>query len=205
MTKQGQIFTGRKANTELSGKQWITRFSGSTSLRDLQWPFRDRVDAFVDALRKAGAKVTISATYRPAERAYLMHWSWLIVKKGIDPATVPAMQGVDINWAHEDVEGKYSRDASNAAARAMVKGFNIENLGTAPALQSQHTRGMGIDMNIRWIGTLVIPDSDGNIYRISNSPNSGMNLRLQQVGATYGVIKYNRAGRDEPHWSVNGA
>jgi hypothetical protein len=87
----------------------------------------------------------------------------------------------------------------------MVKGFNIENLGTAPALQSQHTRGMGIDMNIRWIGTLVIPDSDGNIYRISNSPNSGMNLRLQQVGATYGVIKYNRAGRDEPHWSVNGA
>jgi hypothetical protein len=32
-----------------------------------------------------------------------------------------------------------------------------------------------------------------------------MNLQLHRVGATYGVIKFNRAGRDEPHWSDNGA
>jgi hypothetical protein len=149
--------------------------------------------------------VTISATYRPLERAYLMHWSWLIVKKGIDPTTVPAMQGVDISWVHEGTDGKYSRESSVAAAKAMVNGFNIENLGTAPALQSRHTRGFGIDMNIRWTGTLVILDSDGNIYKIDSSPHSGMNRQLHQVGATYGVIKFNRAGRDEPHWSNDGA
>jgi hypothetical protein len=60
-------------------------------------------------------------------------------------------------------------------------------------------------MNIRWTGTLVIPDADGNIIKIHALPHSGMNVQLHRVGATYGVIKFNRAGRDEPHWSDNGA
>jgi len=134
-----------------------------------------------------------------------MHWSWLIVKRDLDPANVPAMEGVDINWMHEGVDGKYSRVTSVAADREMVNGFNMQSLGVAPALQSRHTAGCGIDMSIRWSGTLTIADGDANIIKIESFPHSGMNQQLHRIGASYGVIKYNRAGRDEPHWSDNGA
>jgi hypothetical protein len=190
---------------ELSGVAWVNRYRGSSSLRDLRGSFRDRAEAFVDALRAAGATVTISATYRPPQRAYLMHWSWLIVKRNLDPALVPAMDGVGINWMHADAEGNYSRPLSFAAARAMVEGFSIQRLGVAPALQSRHTLGRAIDMNIRWNGGLTIPDADGNVVHIATPPRSGLNLQLRRVGESYGVIKYNRAGRDDPHWSDNGA
>jgi hypothetical protein len=115
------------------------------------------------------------------------------------------MDGVDIAWAHSDASGKYSREASVAAASAMVLGFGIQSLGVAPALQSRHTLGYGIDMSILWFGTLTIAEADGNLVKIASSPRTGMNSQLRQVGAAYGVIKYNRAGRDEPHWSDNGA
>lgn len=195
----------RRATGELSGSRWAERFRGSSALRDLKGSFRDRAEAFVEALRASGASVTISATYRPPQRAYLMHWCWMIVKRNVDPATVPAMDGVDINWTHDDAGGNYSRQASVNAARAMVEKFNIQSLGVAPALQSRHTLGYGIDMNIRWGGTLAMPDAYGNIVHIATLPRSGLNLELRRVGETYGVIKYNRAGRDDPHWSDNGA
>lgn len=143
-----------KAGTgELSGIRWVDRYRGSSSLKDLRGSFRDRAEAFVDALRAAGATVTISATHRPPQRAYLMHWAWLIVKRNLDPAMVPAMDGVDISWT----------------------------------------------------GMLSIADADGNIIEIRTSPRSGLNVQLRRVGESYGVIKYNRAGRDDPHWSDNGA
>jgi hypothetical protein len=195
----------RSGTGELSGIQWVDRYRGSSSLKDLRGSFRDRTEAFVDALQAAGATVTISATYRPPQRAYLMHWAWLIVKRDLDPATVPAMDGVDINWMHEDADGTYSRQLSVAAARTMVFGFDIQRLGIAPSLQSRHTLGYGIDMNISWNGVLTLPDADGNIIQIKTSPRSGLNLQLRRVGESYGVIKYNRAGRDDPHWSDNGA
>ena len=195
-----------KAGTgELSGIRWVDRYRGSSSLKDLRGSFRDRAEAFVDALRAAGATVTISATHRPPQRAYLMHWAWLIVKRNLDPAMVPAMDGVDINWMHNDAEGNYSRQLSVAAAQAMVSGFAIERLGVAPSLQSRHTLGYGIDMDISWTGMLSIADADGNIIEIRTSPRSGLNVQLRRVGESYGVIKYNRAGRDDPHWSDNGA
>jgi hypothetical protein len=194
-----------RTTAELSGAQWVRRFPGSSSLRDLRLPFRDNVEAFVEALRAAGATVSISATYRPPKRAYLMHWSWRIAKRDLDPATVPAMDGVDIKWMHDGSDGTYSRTVSVAAARLMVNGMNMQSLGVAPALQSRHTLGYGIDMNIRWTGTLVIRDARDNTVRIETLPRTGMNRQLHQVSATYGVIKYNRAGRDEPHWSDNGA
>lgn len=190
---------------ELSGAQWVRRYSGSSALRDLRGTFRYKAEAFVDALRAAGATVAISATYRPPKRAYLMHWAWRIVKRNLDPNTVPSLDGVDIKWMHDGPDGKYSREASIAAARQMVAGFDMQSLGVAPALQSRHTLGYGIDMNIRWTGVLVIADADGNMIKIDTLPRSGMNRQLHRVGASYGVIKYNRTGRDEPHWSDNGA
>jgi hypothetical protein len=54
----------------------------------------------------------------------------------------------------------------------------------------------------RWLRRV---DAYGNIVHITTLPRSGLNLELRRVAETYGVIKYNRAGRDDPHWSDNGA
>jgi hypothetical protein len=60
---------------ELSGGQWVARFPGSAEVEECRDPFKSSLTRFVSALRAAGANVTISATFRPVERAYLMHWS----------------------------------------------------------------------------------------------------------------------------------
>lgn len=86
---------------EKSGLQWVGRFLPSTSTADLIQPFRTDVDDFIAALRAGGARVIISTTYRPPERVYLMHWSYKIAH-GTDPSSVPAMDGVDIDWEHLD-------------------------------------------------------------------------------------------------------
>lgn len=115
------------------------------------------------------------------------------------------MPGVEIQWAHTGNDGKYSKEASVAAATEIMHGFDINDSGVAPSLASRHTSGFGIDMRISWIGHLSIVDADGNTVKIVNWPNSGLNPTLQEVGASYGVIKYNRRGRDNPHWSDDGA
>jgi len=56
------------------------------------------VHAFISQLQKAGASVSIADTYRPPERAWLMHWCCMIGGSGQDPAAVPAMAGVEIDW-----------------------------------------------------------------------------------------------------------
>jgi len=74
---------------EPGGAQWVSRFPGSRDVSDCTAPFKDGVSAFVAAMVAAGAKVRISATYRPAERAYLMHWAWKIWKGLADPQKIP--------------------------------------------------------------------------------------------------------------------
>ena len=59
---------------EKSGPQWCKRFPCTTSLDDLLPPFGDACRAFISQLKKAGATVSVATTYRPVERAYLMHW-----------------------------------------------------------------------------------------------------------------------------------
>jgi hypothetical protein len=60
----------------LSGPAWVHQFSTSSSVNDLQQPFRGNVISFLGALAAAGAIVTIADTLRPPERVYLMHWSF---------------------------------------------------------------------------------------------------------------------------------
>jgi hypothetical protein len=84
----------------LSGAQWAGQFPTSTSLTDLEAGFRASLGRFLTALTAAGASYSVSATLRPPERAYLMHWSWRIAREHYDPRQVPAMAGVDIQWAH---------------------------------------------------------------------------------------------------------
>src|SRR5918999_1625190 len=86
-----------------SGIEWISKFPGSRSIDDLEPVFRRRVKRFIYALKQAGAAVRISSTFRPPERAYLMHWSWKIVKQNYDPRLTPPMKNVNISWWHGDI------------------------------------------------------------------------------------------------------
>lgn len=149
-------------------------------------------------MRNAGATVTISATYRPLERAYLMHWSWRIVKQNRDPTTIPAMDGVQIEWDHGN------NGASVGGAREMVNGYGIQNLNVPPSLTSRHAERRAIDMSISWSGTLSIENASGTVVEITTTPRTGMNARLHEVGRTYGAIKFVGGENDRPHWSTDG-
>lgn len=189
---------------ELSGAPWVARFPGRSSIDYCVEPFKSALASFVAALKAAGATVTISATFRPLQRAYLMHWCYMIVNDDQDPRTVPAMNGVLIKWDHTAVDGTYSQSASVAAAQAMINGYGMQNLNTAPALFSQHTAGLAVDMNISWSGDLFINKADGIAITITSTPKTGMNSDLAIVGASYGVIKFVGGATDKPHWSSNG-
>jgi len=192
---------------ENSGLVWVSRYPGSKKIADLSQPFRGKADGFVKALRAAGARVHISATLRPPERAWLMHYSWRIANKGLDPATVPAKTGIDICWLHRNSNGTRDKAASVAAAKRMSgpSGYGISpKLKYPPALNSNHTRGEAIDMDITWTGTLNIATPSGKIVSITTTPRTGAgNVQLWNfAGKHYDVHKL-RVG-DPPHWSDDG-
>jgi len=179
--------------SEPSGPQWCARFPTSAKLDDLLPDFGDACRAFISAMTKGGATVSIAATYRPPERAYLMHWCCMIGGSGQDPAAVPAMAGVAIDWScgHNLAQAK-------AAARAMMAKYDIQ---FPAALVSRHTQRRAIDMTIAWAGTLHITDFDGAAHAIASSPHNGSNPELIAVGRSFGVIKL---VSDPPHWSDDG-
>jgi hypothetical protein len=184
---------------ENSGAQWVARFPTSRSTADLTPGFGAAVDNFISALRAARATVNISATYRPPERAYLMHYAYRAANGQTNPANVPAMDGVEICWLHHNANGNPDVAASRAAAAQMVAGYNI---AYAPALHSRHTQRRAIDMTITWSGNLTINNASGVPVTITSTPRTGAgNTALHAVGATYGVRKL--AG-DPPHWSDDG-
>jgi hypothetical protein len=189
---------------EPSGRMWVGRFPTSASVADCAQPFRGNLSAFVAALGAAGASVSIAATLRPPQRAYLMHWCWSIVKQKTDPREIPPLEGVAIAWAHLDGQGGYDPIASLAAAQEMVEAYGMQALNVAPALQSNHISGTAVDMAISWSGTLSIARRDGMVVHIDSQPRTGMNPDLKVVGATYGVLKFIGGASDMPHWSVDG-
>lgn len=192
-------------NRRLSGSAWCREFPGSTGFdSNMTEPFSGNAQAFIAALNTAGATVSVASTYRPPNRAFLMHWSWKIVNEAADPQTIPARDGVNIRWDHVDEAGAYSSDKSTKAAKAMVDGYAIHKLKVAPSLSSRHTEGNAVDMSISWTGNLVIKQKDGKDITISTEPRSGMNTDLHKVGASYGVTKYHGGDKDKPHWSNDG-
>ena len=184
-----------------SGPAWVAQFPGSKSVDDLLPAFRDKVRAFISKLSDAGATVSIGATYRPPERAYLMHWCCQIAgykNKAGKAVVVPAsaatpMPGVDIDWTHGG-----SAAAAKTAAAQMVAGYAIRY---PAALVSRHTQRRAIDMTIAWQGTLSITDFAGTTRVIATAPRNGSNPALVAVGKTFGVIKLMS---DPPHWSDDG-
>jgi len=168
-------------------------------------PFSTNAQAFIAALRSAGAHVVIKSTYRPSNRAFLMHWSWKITRSEAHPQRIPVREGVNIRWDHEDDEGHYSHEKSVAAAQAMVREYETGHSQLPPALTTKHTEGNAVDLTISWNGNLTIRNRDGTESIITSIPRSGMNKALKIVGATYGVIKFRGGSRDKPHWSDTGA
>jgi peptidoglycan hydrolase-like protein with peptidoglycan-binding domain len=177
----------------LSGPHWIDYFPTSKSISDLASPFRERVQSFQKALVDAGAQTIIAATYRPRERAYLMHYAAKIDRGQIAAKNVPSMAGVDIQWVH------YTDAGSVQAAEQMVEAYGVG--GNPVALESRHTQKLAIDWNITWEGTLKIKKSDGAIVSVGSPPNGTNNTALHAVGSSYGVIKLLN---DPPHWSSDG-
>jgi len=177
---------------EPSGQQWVQRFPGSKSVSDLTPSFAASVGRFLSALGAAGAHVAISATYRPPERAYLMHYSWCIAREGLAPTSVPAMAGVDIDWAHLDSEGKSNHQAAVSGAHAMVAGYAMAH---SAALTSRHTERRAIAMTISGAVGTDVRNANGAACRISSSSD------LHAVGQSYGVVKL---ASDPPHWSDDG-
>lgn len=180
---------------EAAGAAWCDRFPGSNKTADLIQPFRDGVDAFITALRAAGASVQINATWRPAERAYLMHWCCLVagyrdqdkIFHQIAPADVPKMSGVDIDWTCGGDGG-----AARAAAVAMRAKYGIEY---PAALVSRHTQRRAIDMKPIWQDTILVATRRGNRLPAASVTD------LVPIGATWGVMKL---VSDPPHWSDDG-
>lgn len=158
-------------------------------------PFKSNFIHFLDAVRNAGASTIISATYRPKERACLMHFAWQISHRALRPQGILRFPGVAIEWDHGDDEKSIS------AATEMCRGYKLK---VKPALESQHSLGFAVDLNIGWAGDLSIANQDKSIEKISTIPRTGMNPDLKVVAATYGVIKFNANGEDPPHWSSTG-
>lgn len=170
-----------------SGPAWCSEFPCSTLTTNLASPFRENAERFIEALRNAGASVTISTTFRPPERAYLMHFAWLIAKRKIGPDEVPSYPGVDVDWTCGGDE-----TAAIVAAKAMVDAYGI---AYQPTLRSRHTEGRAIDMTILWRGTSDVVDARGVTHSCSKQED------LWAVGASYGVRKL---PSDPPHWSDDG-
>lgn len=185
---------------ELSGAQWCSRYQGSHLTDALTPEFKASVDAFIVAIEAAGGHKNIASTYRTPQRAYLMHWAHKIYRNGFNPASVPHMNGVNIEWVHPTQQG------SVAAAHAMVFAFQISGLDAdiPPSLHSLHMERTAIDMSISWSGNLHIAKQDGTIVIITTTPKTGMNLQLKEVGHSYGVIKFVGGASDKPHWSITG-
>ncbi len=188
---------------QLSGRAWVAQFPTGVSTNDLKEPFKTSAENFLKALTNAGASYTINATFRPIQRAYLMHYAYAIARDGENPASVPAYSGtgdaVNIDWVHRQANGKVDRAASKAAAEEMVVAYKM---AYTAALISRHTEGHAMDIDISWDGDLSIKNASGKIVVIKTTPRDGEdNAKLHALGKTYGVVKH---PTDPPHWSTDG-
>ncbi|MCA1552843.1 MAG: hypothetical protein LC737_00535 [Chloroflexi bacterium] len=187
-----------RPDCEPSGVQWLARYPASNSTADLLPSLQSAADRFIAALKTAGASVIVSETYRPRERAYLMHFAYRIARENLDPREADVLDGVNICWLHRDANGNPNLVASKAAAELMVLAYHIVY---PPALNSRHTERRAIDMTVGWLGDLNIADASGKLVRITSPPRTGDNPDLHKVGATFGLIKL---VSDPPHWSDDG-
>lgn len=172
---------------ERSGVAWCSRFPGSRDVEDLADPFRTNAKNFIAAMQAAGVTVRPQATYRPKQRAYLMHYCAKIADGRLTPAQVPVCEGVHIDWDHGD------QNRSKLAAQAMQAGYGIVY---PPAYPTRHSDRTAIDMSLANYLNRSVTDAQGRVVVITKESD------LHSVGKTYGVLKLIA---DRPHWSLDGA
>lgn len=81
----------------------------------------------------------------------------------------------------------------------MVHAYDI---AYRPVLESRHTEGKAIDMEISWTAAeLKMKDGADKDVIIKTGPKDGSNAELHKVGKSFGVIKL---VSDPPHWSSDG-
>lgn len=172
-----------------------TRYPNSRDINTLEPTFLRHVSAFISALRAGGASVVVSSTRRSPQRAYLMHYAWLVATGQIEPSRVPPRPGVIIDWDLGDDK------ASRKGAQEMV---DLAGMAYVAALSSNHTRGTAIDMNISWKGSLTLKGpGSAPPWQITSTPRTGAgNTDLHAVAATVFAIR--KLKSDPPHWSFNG-
>ncbi|MEM7344711.1 MAG: hypothetical protein AAF485_10740 [Chloroflexota bacterium] len=194
----------------LSGERWVDQFPASDKLNDLDSSFSSAVTRFITALETAGASIDILATRWPPERAYLMHWAWLIANDEVDAREVPPVEevefdtsvspSVDIIWWHGN------EDESKKAAEEMIKAFGIDELEKPPPLESKHVSGQAIDMRVSWGGNgLIVEIPGGDQIELDSAPQDERNPQLAELGLIFGVIHYGDIDDDAVHWSVDGS
>ena len=201
-----------ESTDNLSGSKWVTwansNATNSNKMSDLSASFKPKAEAFIKALKDAGASVTVRSTLRSRKRAYLFHWSWRVSLGKDAKGNVAASQeteadkdveaGVDIKWDHGD------ETKSKAGAQQMVDGFALAvppKSKIAPSKTSKHITGTAIDMDITWSGKLKVKKKDGTEVEIDFMEDVNKNTKLHEVGESYGVKKL---ATDAPHWSDTG-
>jgi hypothetical protein len=211
---------------EPSGKSWSTiadtaGFIASNNISELDPDFKTKVESFKEALSDAGVTdINIKSTFRAKERAYLMHYAWILAGYKCKPTdkvdfnNVPENPNVFIEWKHFDSNGKLDISASANAAKEMVVAFGIDPKNSLPpALDSLHTVRKAIDLTISWTGKIKVKDAEGNEIEIdsekSNMDNAGdinhnLNEDLIKVGNSFGLYKLANPKSDPNHWSING-
>lgn len=197
-------------SAELSGPSWAGRFPDSRSVAALSSSFRKDVSAFIAAMRHAGVTVRPVSTLRPTERAFLMHFSWLVAHRKLSPLKVPRFRAdrrhepVSICWVHVGAHGANVR-ASIAAAAKLAAALGVASRRAAPLLASLRTEGLAIVMSTTWTTRkITIINASGHRVTIRSTPHNGLNKALIAVGATYGAIHFRNARQNMNDWSVNG-
>lgn len=215
----------------LSGSHWVRHFAAPKEISELREPFRSNAQAFVTALREAGATVSIASTFRSQKRAYLMHMAGVVKKDprvALNPVPFqsnaipdhdPFKGPLDITFAHLNAQGDLDVAATEAAAAAMCSGYDIAFPAGYPA--TRHGDRRAIDMTIRWTGaplfrlgpfpTPLDAAADPIGYfaiparrcplGAGKVPDEHCNTLLHTLGESYGVKKL---VPDKPHWSDDG-
>ena len=186
---------------EPAGPVWPPRFPGSQSLDDLVDPFKTSAKNFVASLTGGKIEHVITATYRPLQRAYLMHWCCAIAGyrdkvsgafTQISPDKVPPMKGVDIDWTCGGDLG--------AARSAAIKMRTDYGIVFPAALESNHTKRLAMDLHVLIREGQSMNDAEGKAYVFKRDGNA-LDPNLVAIGKTFGCLKLLS---DLPHWSVDG-
>ena len=186
--------TKSKLDAALSSLPWVSKTQMHKSTDELVGPFKTHVKAFIALLEANGATVKISATLRPMDRAEHMHWASWIAWKKIKPSEAEDQQKTGIIWDHGD-DAKSIQAAKEMCSKA---GYDI---AFPAALNSNHTRGLAIDMTITGLPETITGLPGKKSARIGTEP-AETNTALHDLAWKY--YKIRKHPTDPPHWSPNG-